>query len=119
MKYWRRCCSRGRAVPGPAMLALAAVCACSSGDAPKSAGPARRDSVGIEIVENTAPLWANGQGWTVVDSPLVDIGGVAGDPAYDLAQVSGVVLLPSMTSGPFVCRVLSCAGLVVRSSSLL
>jgi len=95
VKYWRRCCSRGRAVLGPAMLALTAVCACSSGDAPKSAGPARRDSVGIEIVENTAPLWAKGQAWTVADSPLVDIGGVAGDPAYDLAQVSGVVLLPS------------------------
>jgi hypothetical protein len=29
----------------------------------------------------------------VVDSPLVDIGGKAGDPAYDLAQVTGVLVL--------------------------
>jgi len=75
------------------VLILLGACAGESGNkAP--AGPAVRDSAGIQIVENSAPRWAEGKGWTVVDSPLVDIGGVAGDPAYDLAQVSGVVLLP-------------------------
>ncbi|HKP28648.1 MAG TPA: hypothetical protein VJU15_04570 [Gemmatimonadales bacterium] len=29
----------------------------------------------------------------MVDSPLVDIGGKAGDPAYDLPQVTGVIML--------------------------
>ena len=47
----------------------------------------------MEIVENSRPLWAAGKEWTVGDSPLVDIGGKAGDPAYDLAQVTSVVML--------------------------
>jgi hypothetical protein len=47
----------------------------------------------VEIVENTGPLWKAGGEWTVVDSPLVDIGGMAGDPAYDLSQVAGVAML--------------------------
>ena len=74
--------------------ALAVLSACSQGnEGASSSGPARRDSSGVEIVENTGPQWAAGKGWTVVDSPLVDIGGRAGDPAYDLAQVTGVVIL--------------------------
>jgi len=77
-----------------ASTALTALTACSKGSGePTVSGPARRDSAGVQIVENTGPLWADGKGWAVVDSPLVDIGGKAGDPAYDLAQVTGVIML--------------------------
>jgi hypothetical protein len=78
-----------------ALWAISAVAACSGeeGAAGTSSAPVRRDSAGVQIVENTGPMWPAGSGWTVVDSPLVDIGGKAGDPAYDLAQVTGVVML--------------------------
>ena len=58
-------------------------------------GPAIRDSAGIQIVENSAPRWAEGKGWAVVDSPLVDIGGVAGDPGLRPGAGGGVVMLSS------------------------
>lgn len=64
--------------------------ACGGGGA-KSGSAATRDSAGIKIVENAGPAWAAGQGWKVVDSPLVDIGAKGGDPAYELDQVRGPV----------------------------
>src|SRR5512145_3286850 len=68
--------------------------ACGGGAAADAGSRATvRDSAGIEIVENAGPLWAEGTGWTVVDSPVVDIGGVAGDAAYDLTQINGVIRL--------------------------
>ena len=74
------------------ILLLAA--ACGGGAAAGSGSQASvRDSAGIQIVENSGPLWPSGSGWTVVDSPIVDIGGVAGDPAYDLTQINSVVRL--------------------------
>jgi hypothetical protein len=65
---------------------------CGSGGG-GSAGPVVRDSAGIQVVENAAPAWAEGAGWAIADSPSVDIGGVAGDAAYDLDGVAGVLLL--------------------------
>lgn len=73
-------------------LSVLAACGDRSG-AGTNAGATVRDSAGIQIVENSTPLWAEGRGWTVVDSPLVDIGGKAGDAAYDLSQVSAVLRL--------------------------
>jgi hypothetical protein len=54
---------------------------------------ATRDSAGIRIVENNGPAWESGKGWSVVDTPLVDVGGRAGEPAYELDQVRGPVVL--------------------------
>lgn len=73
-------------------LLLASAC---GGAAAGGAGSSAvvRDSAGIQIVENGAPAWAEGAGWRIVDSPLVSIGGVAGDPAYDLNQINSVVQL--------------------------
>ena len=75
--------------------ALAPVCAiaalaCGGGEA-KSGSAASRDSAGITIVENAGPAWGAGQGWKVVDSPLVDIGSKGGEAAYELDQVRGPV----------------------------
>ncbi len=76
-----------------APFALLALLACGTRERAAAPTAVVRDSAGIRIVENTTPLWGEGQGWTVVDSPLVDIGGNAADAAYDLAQVNGVVML--------------------------
>ena len=65
--------------------------ACGGGGA--GGGAAVRDSAGIRIVQNDAPVWQEGQGWTVADEPAVDIGVVEGEAAYQLAQVMGVARL--------------------------
>lgn len=57
--------------------------ACAGGGS--SAGAASvRDSAGVRIVENSQP---GAEGWVVAQSPQVDIGGQAGDEAYDFGQV--------------------------------
>jgi hypothetical protein len=70
------------------LAAIAGLGACAGGGAARGA-TSTRDSAGIRIVENRGQAWANGVGWKVVDSPLVDIGGKSGEAAYDLDQVTG------------------------------
>lgn len=67
--------------------------ACGGGATVKSGAAKTRDSAGIRIVDNSGPAWSAGQGWTVVDSPLVDIGGKGGEGPYELDQVRGPVRL--------------------------
>jgi hypothetical protein len=81
--------------PGFFLAAFAAGACAGSGSEGAAASATRRDSAGIQIVENSGPLWTDAKAWTVADSPLVDIGGVAGDPAYDFDQVNGVIRLSS------------------------
>ena len=69
-----------------------AACGGPPGDS-KPGAAATRDSAGIRIVENAGPAWSAGTRWTVVDSPLLDIGGKAGGPAYEVDQVRGPVRL--------------------------
>lgn len=57
-------------------------------DAPDRASVTVRDSAGIEIVHSAAPAWGPGERWTVGFDPLVDIGVVEGDSAYQLDRVS-------------------------------
>ena len=60
----------------PATLGLVAVLfsvGCGAGER-GSAGPVVRDSAGIVIIENAAPLWGKGEEWRVAAEPLVDIG---------------------------------------------
>jgi len=46
----------------PALLALVGVAGCGEARAPGSAGePVVRDSAGVQIVENAAPLWQNSE----------------------------------------------------------
>jgi hypothetical protein len=73
-----------------AVLSMAAA-ACGGDGA--GAGTAVRDSAGIRIVQNDAPAWAEGQGWTVSAQPEVDIGVVEGEAAYQFAQVVGTTRL--------------------------
>jgi len=52
-----------------------------------------RDSAGVRIVENTTPLWQEGEAWHLSPEPVVDIGAVSGDPNYELFRVGSAVRL--------------------------
>lgn len=58
-------------------------------------GAVVRDSAGITIVENSAPAWAEGEGWRVTTDPLVSIGRVDGPEPYRFSRVRGAVRLRS------------------------
>ncbi|MFC1660674.1 hypothetical protein ACFL3S_04280 [Gemmatimonadota bacterium] len=45
------------------------------------------DSAGIEIVENTSPAWAAGEGWRLSDEPLLIIGVAEGAEEYEFYDV--------------------------------
>ncbi|MFC1662146.1 6-bladed beta-propeller, partial [Gemmatimonadota bacterium] len=79
-----------------------------------------RDSAGVEIVESHAPLWEAGVGWQVGPEPLVRIGVVEGDPAYQLHQVVGVVRFGDGTiavadGGSYEVRMFSTEGQYLRT----
>jgi hypothetical protein len=66
--------------------------ACGSGDSPGPEGAVRRDSSGIEIVENLRPLWDDAAHWHAGETPLLVLGEEsAGHPP--LESVAGVALL--------------------------
>lgn len=46
-----------------------------------------RDSAGVRVVENRAPLWSEGSGWTIDADPVLQIGVVEGEEPYQLASV--------------------------------
>jgi hypothetical protein len=54
-----------------------------------------RDSAGIQIVENRAPLWTGAETWTLSPQPVLQIGTDAGAPEYEFTQVWGVHRLPN------------------------
>ena len=56
-------------------------------------GSAVRDSAGITIVENTAPAWNEETSWRLSETPVVTIGVVEGDAAYELFRSRGAARL--------------------------
>jgi len=70
---------------------LLAVAACDT--APAAVHTMHTDSAGIAIATVNTPLWGPGEGWTVDDDPLVEIGTVNGASEYEFAQVVGAVRL--------------------------
>ncbi len=76
------------------ILGAALLCACAT-EGPGRDSFTTRDSAGIRIVENAAPAWSEGDAWHLSDQPLVDIGGLEGDPNYELYRVSNAVRLPN------------------------
>ena len=52
-----------------------------------------RDSAGITIVENRTPSWGEGEGWTVADTPSLDIGVLDGPQEYQFFELAGAVRL--------------------------
>lgn len=78
-------------VLGTGMLVAGCGEGAAGGDA--SAAPVVRDSAGIMIVENTAPLWREGQGWRISDGPVLEIGMLDGPEEYQLDRVRHVARL--------------------------
>jgi hypothetical protein len=72
-----------------AALLLAAGC----GEAGVPVGSAVRDSAGIAIVENTAPVWNQGNAWSLSETPIVTVGVREGDAAYELFRSRGAARL--------------------------
>ncbi len=77
-----------------ALFAFLSLAACAT-DSPQHREPIVRDSMGIRIVENSAPQWQQGQAWRLNPQPLVDIGG--GDTEED--QLFRVLAAVRLTDG--------------------
>ncbi len=71
------------------------VSACGGGSGDDADTFIARDSAGIHIVENLAPMWGEGDAWQLSQQPLLDIGGQEGDPKYELYRASSAVRLPA------------------------
>jgi hypothetical protein len=105
------------------LLASAAISIAACGDAAPAATaaePVVRDSAGITIVENHAPLWAEGEGWRVSAEPVLEIGMIDGPEAYQLDRVTGAIRLPDggialANGGSREVRFYDAAGRFVRS----
>lgn len=61
------------------LVALLAV-GCAADDNSVHRMPTTSDSAGVRIVVNTAPLWAEGEGWRLLEEPVVSIGAENGPP---------------------------------------
>lgn len=78
----------------PVLFALVAATGCQGEQGARPGAATTRDSAGVRIVENTGPgVWSAGSAWVVVDPPLVDIGGGADGPQYELSRAVGAVRL--------------------------
>ena len=56
-----------------------------------------RDSAGVEIVANLRPAWGEGEGWQVGSEPLLRIGVVEGEEAYQFSGLTGMVRMADGT----------------------
>jgi hypothetical protein len=63
--------------------------ACTS-DAQLGNMATKTDSAGVVVVENTGPAPADGGGWSVGTEPILTIGTVEGEEAYQFFDVAGV-----------------------------
>ena len=76
---------------GILLLTLLALPACESKEMPD--GTLHSDSAGVAIATALEPVWRPGDGWTVDDEPLVEIGTAFGADEYQFDGVVGVVRL--------------------------
>ncbi len=70
------------------LLAIAVACGSGCHDAGERPGVTFRDSAGVAIVDNPAEPPAR---WTLPAEPLLEVGVVEGDEAYQLSGVAGAV----------------------------
>ena len=68
-------------------MPLLALQACDAAGTP--AGTLHSDSAGVAIATALEPIWGPGEGWTVGDEPLVEIGTAFGADEYQLDRVPG------------------------------
>jgi len=76
------------------ILTVAVMISTCAGEGPDRARFTTRDSAGVRIVENTSAQWSEADAWHLSAQPLVDIGGLEGDPDYELYEVSNAVRMP-------------------------
>lgn len=76
-----------------ALLCFVAVAVGCSSDTQTAVTAQVRDSAGITIVENADPVWDERRAWRLSSSPIVTIGVVEGDAAYELFRTIGAVRL--------------------------
>ncbi len=88
---------RSRTAGAAATWVLVAAAACES--APDVVHTVHTDSAGIEIATAVTPIWGPGEGWTVDEEPVVEIGAVDGPPEY---QFANVVAAARMSDGGIV-----------------
>ena len=82
-----------RRLPLSALVLTVLALAGCEGASGRSGGFAVRDSAGVRIAESSAPAWRQGEEWKLSAEPLVQVGEVEGEPAYQLSQVAGAVKL--------------------------
>jgi hypothetical protein len=75
-----------------AMVTMFALTACGVDGNDIRPGVTQRDSAGIAIVSNVAPLLGDADGWTISTEPDQVIGGTS-DPDQELFRVRGAILL--------------------------
>jgi hypothetical protein len=64
---------------------------------PESPASMTRDSAGITIVESVRPAWEEDTGWRVGGDPLLRLGVVDGDEAFQFTGITGLVRLSDGT----------------------
>ena len=77
-------------------LVAAALVLCLSACADQDRGTGSfslQDSAGVRVATSNQPAWTSGAGWRVDTVPLLDIGTIEGDLAYQLFRVRGAVRL--------------------------
>lgn len=75
------------------LVALAAALSGGCGSDGALSGFAVRDSAGVMIAENTAPVWEEGSAWRLSAEPALEIGVFEGAPEYQLFRVAGALRL--------------------------
>lgn len=80
-------------VTAAGMCTLIILLAACGGDRQEASRATVRDSAGVTIVENSTPVWPEGEGWRLSESPRTGIGIVEGDPHYQFANVARAVRL--------------------------
>lgn len=103
-----------------ACLALGVSLVACGSPAGESSTTVVRDSMGVAIVESTAPAWSGAAGWEIDSAPRLEIGVEAGEEPYELNRVfhamrqpDGTILVGNSGSGEI--RVFDATGRYVRA----
>ena len=83
--------ARGPVRPILLGLAAVAVAGCEAGSAPASTSG---DSLGVTIVESTAPSWAEGDEWRILEEPVVDLAETGSGDMHLFYRVGDVLRTP-------------------------
>jgi hypothetical protein len=80
-----------------APMALASWIVVGCGDSPLPSAFSVRDSSGVQISESFRPAWGEGRGWCIGSEPLLRLGVVDGNAAYQFDGITGMARLEDGT----------------------